>query len=394
MKERPPSVTRRQVSAFRLSRQHLLRRAPRDALMTVLADIAGAQAQIASAAKLSLWARVAGVRLTEIDAAIASRRIVRAACMRRTLHLVPAGQVAVFVRGTAKRAERDIRWLLNKGADTVELERVLSAVLDVFSVPLTRRELIEAVAANLGLRPTLSADGWWGSTRSQPSIPIGPVACPPNYLLALAGARGVICYGDDRRNEPTFVRADAWLPDSSDCPVEEAEDALLRSYLGSYGPACPAYFAAWTGIRKSDAEAIWKRSAPGLTPVEAEGDTAWVLASDLDALLRAELARPVVRLLPYFDTYLLGHVRRSFIAPEHYSAVYRRQGWVSPVLLVNGAVAGTWKHAAAGSLLRVSIAPFARLSRTVIRSAEREARFLARFLGCAGVDVAIGTPCF
>src|SRR5207245_3228104 len=46
-----------QVSAFRLSRHHLVQRAPASALAQVAGDMAGAQAQVLSAARISLSAR-------------------------------------------------------------------------------------------------------------------------------------------------------------------------------------------------------------------------------------------------------------------------------------------------------------------------------------------------
>src|SRR5437879_7603792 len=46
-----------QVLAFRLSRHHLVKRPPASALAQVAGDMAGAQAQVLSAAQISLWAR-------------------------------------------------------------------------------------------------------------------------------------------------------------------------------------------------------------------------------------------------------------------------------------------------------------------------------------------------
>ena len=48
------------------------------------------------------------------------------------------------------------------------------------------------------------------------------------YVLHVVAARGVICYGDYQDNEPTFVRADAWIPKWKDLSQEEAEGKLLR----------------------------------------------------------------------------------------------------------------------------------------------------------------------
>src|SRR5512132_2200532 len=83
------SVTWEQVAAFRLARHHLLERAPTKALLSVVGDMGGAQAQLLSAAQLSLWSRVRDLRITDIEDAFRKRRLVKAACMRRTLFLVP-----------------------------------------------------------------------------------------------------------------------------------------------------------------------------------------------------------------------------------------------------------------------------------------------------------------
>lgn len=372
-------------------------RAPGDDVVRVLAAIGGAQAQVESAAKMSLWARVRNLSLAEVDNLISgTRTIARAACMRRTLHLVPSAEIAMFVRGTAMRAQKEIRWMLNKGVPEAELSRVLDAVLDAFATPLTRRELVETVASALGMPPTRAADGWWGNTAELPSIQIGPIACPANYLLALVGARGVVCYGEPRGNEPTFVRADAWLPGVHDLDVRNAEEELLRRYLRAFGPATPADFVAWTRVRRSDADAVWKRLEPELCSVrvgdDSDGEVLSLLASDLDALSAAEFDRPNVRLLPYFDTCLLGHAGRDFVDARHYNAVYRPQGWISAVLLVNGNVCGTWTSEQKKKRLELTVTPFKAVPKNVARMIRQESDSLAAFLGCDEAELTILPP--
>src|SRR3989475_6386140 len=56
-----------QVSAFRLSRHHLVKRAPASALAQVAGDMAGAQAQLLSAAQISLWARTRGLSVEDVE---------------------------------------------------------------------------------------------------------------------------------------------------------------------------------------------------------------------------------------------------------------------------------------------------------------------------------------
>ena len=63
--------------------------------------------------------------------------------------------------------------------------------------------------------------------------------------------------------------------------------------------------------------------------------------------------------------------------------VYRPQGWISPVLLVNGLMKGTWRHDIKGSRVEVVIEPFVKVPVWVRRAAGHEAERLASFLGGA-----------
>ncbi|MEX2422295.1 MAG: crosslink repair DNA glycosylase YcaQ family protein [Actinomycetota bacterium] len=61
--------------------------------------------------------------------------------------------------------------------------------------------------------------------------------------------------------------------------------------------------------------------------------------------------------------------------------VHRAQGWLSPVLLVNGRMDGVWKYEKKGNRVLVTIEPFATVSRQVKVGAEAEAERIAAFLG-------------
>src|SRR5256886_17108825 len=52
-----------------------------------------------------------------------------------------------------------------------------------------------------------------------------------------------------------------------------------------------------------------------------------------------------VRLLPAFDPFVIGAPRSGGLFPAaHKARIYRPQGWISPVLLVDGHVEGIWRH--------------------------------------------------
>jgi hypothetical protein len=384
----PVRLTRDQIAAFRLSRHHLSARAPLGSLASVAGGMAGAQAQLLGAAQMSLRARVRDLRIQHVDDALRERNVVKAWCMRRTLHLIPSQDLSIFVRGSAARAEREVRWVLGKGVSARALERLIAAVLDALDRPLTRREMAERVSRALRVRPSTHRGGGWGSRAEIPAIPFAGLTFPMVYLLHLAGARGVICSGPPRGNEPTFVRADAWVPRWRDAPKDHAERELLRRYLRAFGPAAPADFASWTGMPLRDALRIWQREEPDLVPVTVEGRRAAILRDDLETLEAAELVGSPVRLLPYFDAFLLGHKERAhLVAPAHHRSVYRDQGWVAPVVLAAGRIAGVWAHAREGDRLRVTVRPFGSVPRRVMAGIREEAEDVGRFLGASLVDL-------
>lgn len=385
------SVTWNQVAAFRLARHHLSARAPTKALLSVVRDMAGAQAQLLSAAQLSLWSRVRDLQIAHVEEALSKRILVKASCMRKTLFLLPSEHLAIFVRGSTRRAEKEIQWARGKGVPDRVLDAAIDAALGALDRPLTRPEIAERVSRALGVRMRAIPGGGWGRRSKVAAVPVGKLTYPVVDLLHLAAARGVVCYGPNRDKEPTFVRADAWIPHWQDLPVEQAEGMLLRRYLRAFGPATAADFSSWSGISLTGAREIWAREQADFMPVNIEGWVAAVLREDLDELGQAEFERPLIRLLPYFDSFLLGHKEREHLmAMEHRPKVYRAQGWIAPVVLVDGRAAAVWEHARAGNRLRVKVAKFGSISRRVTAGIREEARDLGRFLGTPNVDVQIG----
>ena len=385
-----PSVTWNQVAAFRLARHHLVERAPSKALLSIVHDMGGAQAQLLSAAQISLWSRIRGLEIRQVEEALDKRTLVKASCMRRTLFLVPSKDLAIFVRGTARRAEKEIRWARGKGVPDRVIDRAIETALRVLDQPLTRPEIAERVSRALGVRMRAIHGGGWGRQSKLAGVPVGELIYPVVDLLHLVAARGVVCYGPKRGNEPTFVRADAWIPKWQDVPREQAEDMLLRTYLRAFGPATASDFSLWSGISLTEARTIWAREQSNLASVNVQGWAAAILREDLDQLTQTEFERPLVRLLPYFDVYLLAHREREHLAAmEHRPKIYRPQGWITPVVLVDGRAVAVWEHAREGNRLRVKVTKFGSLSRRITAGLRAEARDLGRFLDLPIVDVQI-----
>jgi hypothetical protein len=154
-----------------------------------------------------------------------------------------------------------------------------------------------------------------------------------------------------------------------------------------------ADFAWWTYVTAASAHAIWKRSEQELVAVNVGGRIAWILRDDLPTLERAKIKRPLVRLLPFFDSFLLGHKDKGHLVErKHHQRVYRPQGWLSPVVLVDGSVKGIWKSEKKANRLSIRVEPFGTVSSEVRDRVEEEGEALGKFLEADSVRTKFAAP--
>lgn len=107
-----------------------------------------------------------------------------------------------------------------------------------------------------------------------------------------------------------------------------------------------------------------------------------MLAEDVPPARSAEPAG-VVRLLPAFDHYIVAAPwGLDAVLPNALKGrVYRPQGWLSPVLLVDGRMEGVWRHERERGRLAVRIQQFAKQPAWVRIAVEEVAERLAHFVG-------------
>jgi hypothetical protein len=172
---------------------------------------------------------------------------------------------------------------------------------------------------------------------------------------------------------------------------------ITRRYLAAYGPATREDYGRWWAMEPPRAQAQIKALGEEVSQVEVERTRAWMLTRHMREA--AEASPPgSVRLLPAFDQYVIGasRVSSNYFPGPFKDRVYRAQGWVSPVLLVDGRMDGIWRYERKGSRLAVEIEPFVELPGWARRAAEAEAERLARLHGRSPqADLAIlalGTP--
>ncbi len=128
---------------------------------------------------------------------------------------------------------------------------------------------------------------------------------------------------------------------------EQAARTVIPAYLAVYGPATPATFDQWLtrgNSRRSQLRGWFAGLGAQLVTVQVDGQQAYALAADLDEL-QATRPTTVVRLLPGFDQYLLGPGTGDprILDPARRRLVSRTAGWISPVVVAGGRVAGVWE---------------------------------------------------
>src|SRR2546426_1748097 len=376
-----PSFSEAQVSAFRMDRHPLDLRAPSSRLATVVADVYGVQAQVTAMARIALWARLRQLTVDDVEQALVQKRtIVKTWSMRGALHLIASNELLLYLRGLMPtRLPREQRWIQGAG---LKEEETTSMILDALkNGPLTRVQLVAYLAKRLGTKTKDWFDGGWGreTTGSNTSW----------QLVRPAVMRGLVCFGPSNGQEITFTRVDRWLRGPRLMPAEEeAEHALVRRHLRAFGPADAKDLWSWSGVYVRRIRVILDRLRDELVEVDTGRRHGFLLRKDLPDLEKAASEPGTVRLLPSFDPFLLGHRDRDHLVDRaHYKQVYKDQGWLAPVVLVDGRVAGTWSYQRHPRKLAVEVKMFAAFKKEMRAKAKEEAYDLARFLGAP--DIAI-----
>jgi Winged helix DNA-binding domain len=333
----------------------------------VVRRLGGVQAQVASTAELAVRVRRVASEPGDVDRALADGRLFKTWAMRGTLHLLAPGDGAAFlslIAGTKPWARPAWDRYFDMNAERWEAFR--EAVVEALDgESLTREELIEAIVARPGL------DHVGDGLRSSWGTMLKPLAW-----------QGELCIGPNRGNRVTFRRPSDAVPGWAGLPPpEEASPVVVAAYFGTYGPAPLEAFHRWMGggwLRTRELRRIVARPDGGLTEVDVEGDRAFMRIEDVDALAEA---RPsdAVRLLPGFDAWVLGPgtTDTHVIPPGRRSDVSRQAGWISPIVVSGGVVAGTWQLDGD----RIRIAWFAERGRVPTGVLEAEVERLGSIVG-------------
>jgi hypothetical protein len=348
------STTWPQVLTLRLERQDVLERArPRD-LVDVVGRMVGLHAQVMSSAELQASARIDGLRPSDVRDALWERRtLVKTWSFRQTLHLLTAADLAEFVVA-ARSLERwhTPAWLKYFKMTEKEVAEVVEAIGAVLSDrPMTRVEVVDAVVKRVR-RPHLREHmlSGWGT------------------FLGPAAQRGQLVFGPSEGRNVAFVDPSEWLgtrigADDDPAAADQALARLIGRYLAVFPGSSREMIARWWGGGRMAAvsRALNALSTP-LAEIDVEGTRGLIREEDLGALASVS-SEHALRLLPGFDPFTNELPRRVdfVLAAADHDRVHRRAGWVTPIVVIDGRVAGTWEietgRAGAGTVV---VRPFGR----------------------------------
>jgi hypothetical protein len=348
---------RRALGRATLERQLLLGRCGLP-VCDAVEQVAGLQAQTAQSWYVSLWSRLDAFRPDEVSGLLTGRRLVRAALMRSTIHLVTARDCLALRPVVAPAVQRPLvqnaafRRALH-GVSTADLASEARRLLD--GQPLTPAEL-----------GTLLATRWPGSDQAA-------LAQAARCLLCLVQVPPRGLWG--RSGRTRLADAEGWLGAPLLPGVTPA--GLIERYLAAFGPASVADMQAWSGLTGLG-EVVAGHGAALVTFRDEHGRTLY----DLPGAPLPDPGTPApVRFLPDYDNVLLAHADRSRVATPEYlrGRAGSPNGVVPGTVLVDGRTAAAWTVTREKGMATLTVEPFNCLSRRDAQAVGEEAARLLAF---------------
>ncbi len=337
----------RELNRAMLARQLLLERS-RLRTAVAIERLGGLQTQYAPSGYIGLWSRLEGFARADLTRALERRAVVQGTVMRSTIHTVSARDYPLFVAGVrGARRESWLRANRRQVAPETVAEAAARARALLAGGPLRRRELVRELDVD---STVWNGIGLW----------VDLLRAPPSGTW-------------EQRRADLYVAAEDWLPPAT-AEVEDGLDHLLRRYLGGFGPAAVRDIADWAGVPARALDGAVERLAP-----RRFRDERGAVLVDLHRAPLPDAATPApVRFVPTWDATLLVHARRTQILPERFRPLVfsTRTPHSVPTFLVDGQVAGTWRHEGG----RIVTRPFEPLPAAAGREVDEEAARLAAFM--------------
>ncbi|MGK5448091.1 winged helix DNA-binding domain-containing protein [Streptomyces radiopugnans] len=331
-----PVLGRRALNRALLTRQLLLQKVGMTAL-EAMEHLVGLQAQSPKAPYVGLWTRLKDFRHDELSELLTSRRAVRIALMRGTVHLVSARDCLTLRPLLQPLFDRGV--LPTYGRDLAGLEP---------------REVADAGMALLADGPRSAAELGKLLRERWPDRSPSVLANVFRFAEALVQTppRGV--WGAS--GQPVYAHAEDWLGSPLDAGA--SPHSMVLRYLAAFGPATVQDIQTWSGL--TQLREITEELRPRLRTARTE-DGAELL--DVPGAPLPDPDTPVPPLLvAEFDNLILSHADRSrVISDSARKAIYTKNAQIPGTFLVDGFVHGKWKITQQRRAATLTLTPFSPL---------------------------------
>lgn len=371
----------------RLARRHFLT-APADSITGTAAGLVGLHSTDPATPYLSLWARLPGFAIADLDTELYERRsVIKHLAMRRTLWMVHTGDLSAIQAGASDRvAGNELRKLIGdveKAGVAPDGARWVSAACAAVlrhlqqHGPTSAKELRAALPELSGSHDPAPGKRWGGE------IPLGP------RVLTVLGVQGEIVRGPNDGawtvSRPRWTTTADWLGAKPEPTSEDAaRTELVRRWLAAFGPATVTDIKWWFGNTLT-----WARTALRdleAVEVDLEGIPGYALPDDLEV---EPDPGPWCALLPGLDVTTMGWFDRDWYVGPHRSQVFDTNGNAGPTVWCNGRIVGGWRQDENG---RVVLCLLEETGSAMNRALQRKADELTEWLAAARVNPRFPSP--
>jgi Winged helix DNA-binding domain len=370
----------------RLARRHFLCE-PAGSGRDVAARVVGLHATDPATPYLSLWARVAGFAVADLDAQLYEHRsLLKHLAMRRTLWTVRVEDLPLIQAAASDRVADNERRRLIADAQKAGicsdgdawLDAACSAVLRHLTEhgPTNAKDLRAAVPELAGTYDPAPGKRWGGQT------PLGP------RVLTVLAVRADIVRGPNEggwtTSRPRWVSVADWLASADPVDLDVARAELMRRWLQAFGPATVTDVKWWFGNTLT-----WARHALrdiGAVEVDLDGTPGFALPDDLEEEANPE---PWCALVPGLDVTTMGWFDRDWYLGGHRSQVFDTNGNGGPTAWCDGRIVGAWGQDDNG---RVEVRLLEDVGRSAHKALQRRADELTDWLGGVRVSPRFPSP--
>lgn len=279
---------------------------PAVSLQQALTQTVGVQAQQLRQAEVGLALQVPHLTRTELLNAYANGDIVRTWAQRWTYQLLTLEDWALVI---AARLDEQLPTQYFQGQQDLFEHLALSLTQQLAAVDHLSKADVDAQLDELAHRPLLSQERY--------------------TIFQLVARTGAFTFVPKAGNQYELQAQQPTLLSST-----EAIEALMPRYLAGFGPASLLDFCKWAGLSISRVRPLWQKASRH-----------WVACDHDNFMLETPtpIPLPEVILTSGFDAALTGYVdKRWLVSTDHERQLWTINGILNPIVILNGAVVGTW----------------------------------------------------